>query len=71
MRCEGLLLSLTLLKLRVRGTDIDSRQDCSEEFSRERELYPLCVPRTCGRVVRDISQAASHNIKHNQLGLHV
>ena len=55
MRCEGLLLSLTLVTpIRLTG----SRQDCSEEFSRERQLYPHCVPGTCGRLARDISQVS-------------
>ena len=75
MRCEGVLLYLTLVRLGLRlGLGLrDSKLECSEEFSRERQLYPLCVPRRCGRVVRDISQvqASSHNIKHNQSGLQV
>ena len=58
MRCEALFLFLSVMRVRL-------RQDCSEEYSRERQLYPLCVPQTCGRVVRDISQAGSHNIKQS------
>ena len=65
MRCEGLLLFLSVVRVRVRAR----RQDCSEEFGRERQLYPLCVPSTCGRVVRDISQGSVITLNTSQSAL--
>ena len=64
MRCEGLLLFLSVVRVRVRVRA--RRQDCSEEFRRERQLYPLCVPSTCGKVVRDISQGSVITLNTSQ-----
>ena len=50
MRGGGVLLSL--LTGMVSGTILE----CSQEMRKEGELYPQCIPASCGRMEEDLSQ---------------